>query len=193
MSALFLLAGVEVLLLVLIKVHIWQNERLIREIRRCNDDLAAALWFFASQERFREAHGAARRWHEPPAGAHGGPSCARICTRPNSSQRVVSVGCEDGNSHPLLLGRAQFVQGVGHLCPYFVALAVSAPGLTAQGPEGSFGNPGSRCDRRSAPIPSLALASASHRRRNLSRPRARHLRKRQPYHLGSLLRLLTRA
>ena len=64
MSALFLLAGVEVLLLVLIKVHIWQNERLIREIRRCNDDLAAALWFFASQERFREAHGAARRWHD---------------------------------------------------------------------------------------------------------------------------------
>ena len=62
MSALFLLAGVEVLLLVLIKVHIWQNERLIREIRRCNDDLAAALWFFASQERFRrgelERHGA---------------------------------------------------------------------------------------------------------------------------------------
>ena len=63
MSALFLLAGVEVLLLVLIKVHIWQNERLIREIRRCNDDLAAALWF-ASQERFHEAHGAARRWHD---------------------------------------------------------------------------------------------------------------------------------
>jgi hypothetical protein len=38
----------------------------------------------------------------------------------HSAQWVVSVGCEDGHSHPLLLGRARFVQGVEHLCPNFV-------------------------------------------------------------------------
>jgi hypothetical protein len=42
----------------------------------------------------------------------------------DSSQRVVSVGCEDGLSRPLLIGRTRFVQGVGNLYPYFVSLRV---------------------------------------------------------------------
>ena len=63
MRALLLLSGLEVLLLVVIHIKIRQNERLFGEIRMCHYDLAAALWL-ASQERFHEAHAAARRWND---------------------------------------------------------------------------------------------------------------------------------
>jgi hypothetical protein len=62
MSALMLMASVELLLLVLVHRKIKQNKQLIQEIRSCHFDLASALWL-ASQQRFHEAHGAARKWH----------------------------------------------------------------------------------------------------------------------------------
>jgi hypothetical protein len=62
MSALLLMACVELVLLVLVHRKIRQNKELLQEIRRCHFDLAQALWL-ASQQRFNEAHGAARKWH----------------------------------------------------------------------------------------------------------------------------------
>ena len=62
-ASFFLFVGVEVVLLVVVHIKIKQNERLLQEIRRCHYDLAAALWL-ASQERFHEAHAAARRWSD---------------------------------------------------------------------------------------------------------------------------------
>lgn len=41
--------------------HLRRNERLLKEIRKCNIDLAAAL-SLAAQARYREAETAARRW-----------------------------------------------------------------------------------------------------------------------------------
>jgi hypothetical protein len=86
----------------------------------------------------------------------------------HSSQRVVSVGCEDGHSHPLLLGRAQFVQGAGHLCPYFVSLTGECPWP--------------HCARRERILPNPWPLVADDLRRSLSRSR----RKRPPYRFGSL-------
>ena len=62
-ASFFLFVGVEVLLLIIVRRQIKQNEWLLQEIRRCHYDLAAALWL-ASQERFHEAHAAARRWSD---------------------------------------------------------------------------------------------------------------------------------
>ena len=62
-ASFFLFVGIEVVLLVVVHLKIKQNERLLREIRQCHYDLAAALWL-ASQERFHEAHAAARRWND---------------------------------------------------------------------------------------------------------------------------------
>ena len=53
--------GVEVLLLVLIVGQIHRNEAPLKEIRRCNDDLAHAM-ALASQARYAEAKEAARHW-----------------------------------------------------------------------------------------------------------------------------------
>jgi hypothetical protein len=61
MSGLVLFAGVEVLLLVINVALIRKNERILKEIRRCNHDLAVALGL-ASQGRYGEAREAARRW-----------------------------------------------------------------------------------------------------------------------------------
>ena len=60
-ASFFLFVGVKVVLLVVVHIRIKQNERLLREIRRCHFDLALAL-SLAAQERFHEAHAAARRW-----------------------------------------------------------------------------------------------------------------------------------
>ena len=62
MRVLVFIAGVEVLLFFVIVAKIRANERLLREIRNCNRDLSVALWL-ASQEKFLEAHAAARQWH----------------------------------------------------------------------------------------------------------------------------------
>ena len=62
-ASFFLFVGVEVVLLVVVHCKIKQNERLLQEIRMCHYDLASALWL-ASQERFHEAHAAARRWND---------------------------------------------------------------------------------------------------------------------------------
>jgi hypothetical protein len=56
------MAGIELFLLILVHCQIKKNKELLQEIRRCHFDLAMALWL-ASQERFHEAHGAARKWH----------------------------------------------------------------------------------------------------------------------------------
>ena len=61
MNAFILFAGVDVLLLVLNIALIRKNERILREIRRCNYDLALAL-SLAAQARYREAESAARQW-----------------------------------------------------------------------------------------------------------------------------------
>jgi hypothetical protein len=60
-NAFMLFAGVDVLLLVLNIAMIRKNERILREIRRCNHDLALALTL-AAQARYREAETAARGW-----------------------------------------------------------------------------------------------------------------------------------
>ena len=61
MSGLVLIAGIEVLLLVVNVALIRKNERLLKEIRKCNYDLAGAL-SLAAQGRYREAQASARRW-----------------------------------------------------------------------------------------------------------------------------------
>ena len=61
MSGFAFIAGVEVLLLVVNIAFIRKNERILKEIRRCNSDLAHAL-SLAAQARYREAETAARRW-----------------------------------------------------------------------------------------------------------------------------------
>ena len=61
MNAFILFAGVDVLLLVLNIAMIRKNERILKEIRRCNHDLGLAL-SLAAQARYREAETAARQW-----------------------------------------------------------------------------------------------------------------------------------
>ena len=56
-----LIAGLEVLLLVVNVALIRHNERLLKEIRKCNYDLASAL-SLAAQGRYRDAETSARRW-----------------------------------------------------------------------------------------------------------------------------------
>jgi hypothetical protein len=51
-----------------------KNERILKEIRRCNSDLAHAL-SLAAQARYREAETAARRWAARMR-AHISSSCA---------------------------------------------------------------------------------------------------------------------
>ena len=61
MNAFLLFAGVDVLFLVSNIAMIRKNERILKEIRRCNYDLGLAL-SLAAQARYREAESAARQW-----------------------------------------------------------------------------------------------------------------------------------
>ena len=79
MNVFMLFAGVDVLLLVLNIAMIRKNERILKEIRRCNHDLALALTL-AAQARYREAERAARQW----AGRMRAHMAGRPWSRPSS-------------------------------------------------------------------------------------------------------------
>ena len=61
MNGFVFIACVEVLLLVVNIALIRKNERILKEIRRCNSDLAHAL-SLAAQARYREAETTPRHW-----------------------------------------------------------------------------------------------------------------------------------
>ena len=84
-NALALIAGVEVLLLVINIVLIMKNEAILQRIRGCNEAFALAM-ALASQGRYSEAREAARRWADRMRAHMAGAAYTRPAPPPHPSQ-----------------------------------------------------------------------------------------------------------